>query len=132
MSRQAKSAEAPRLLGGVHHVSLDVADVATASRFYEDALGLTPIERPDFGFPGAWFDANGTQLHLIEVADHRAPTSQHFAFRVDDVDAVVAALVEKGIEVSPPSAGFPGAGRQAFLKDPSGNLIELNQPDRIG
>ena len=118
------------LLGGVHHVSLDVGDVDSAARFYEDVLGLTPIERPDFGFPGAWFEANGTQIHLIEVPAHDAPTSQHFAFRVDDIDAVAAALVDKGVDVSGPSAGFPGAGRQAFLKDPSGNLIELNQPDR--
>lgn len=118
------------LLGGVHHVSLDVADVDAAARFYGDVLGLTPIDRPDFGFPGAWFEANGTQIHLIEVPAHEAPTSQHFAFRVDDVDAVVATLVDRGVEVSGPSAGFAGAGRQAFLKDPSGNLIELNQPDR--
>ncbi len=117
------------LVGGVHHVSLDVADVEVAARFYEEVLGLTPIDRPDFGFPGAWFDANGTQVHLIESPGHEAPTSQHFAFRVDDVDAVATALVDKGIEVRGPSAGFPGAGRQAFLQDPSGNLIELNQPD---
>jgi glyoxylase I family protein len=117
------------LLGGVHHVSLDVSDVDDAARFYEEVLGLTRIERPDFGFPGAWFDANGTQVHLIQVPAHEAPTSQHFAFRVDDVDAVVATLVERGVDVGPASAGFPGAGRQAFLKDPSGNLIELNQPD---
>ena len=117
------------LLGGVHHVSLDVQDAEDAGRFYEEVLGLTRIERPDFGFPGAWFDADGTQVHLIEVPSHEAPTSQHFAFRVDDVDAVYATLIEKGIEVSKP-ASFPGAGRQAFLKDPSGNLIELNQPDR--
>jgi predicted enzyme related to lactoylglutathione lyase len=25
----------------------------------------------------------------------------------------------------------PGAGRQAFLRDPSGNRIELNQPDAL-
>jgi catechol 2,3-dioxygenase-like lactoylglutathione lyase family enzyme len=117
------------LLGGVHHVSLDVGDVDAASRFYRDVLGLTPIERPDFGFPGAWFDAQGTQVHLIEVPSHTAPTSQHFAFRVDDIEAVVAALVDKGVDVRGPSDGFRGAGRQAFLKDPSGNLIELNQPD---
>ena len=118
------------LLGGVHHVSLNVADVDAACHFYEEVLGLTRIERPDFGFPGAWFDTGGGQIHLLEVGDHTAPDGQHFAFRVDDIDAVHADLVAKGIDVSEPSAGFPGAGRQAFLKDPSGNLIELNQPDR--
>ena len=120
------------LLGGVHHVSLNVADVDEASRFYEEVLGLTRIERPDFGFPGAWFDTGRGQIHLLEVEGHTAPDGQHFAFQVDDIEAVVASLAEKGLDIGPPSAGFPGAGRQAFLKDPSGNLIELNQPDRVG
>ena len=132
MSRQAKSAEAERLLGGVHHVSLNVADVDEASRFYEDVLGLTRIERPDFGFPGAWFDTGRGQIHLLEVDGHTAPDGQHFAFQVDDIEAVVAALAAKGIDIRPPSTGIPGAGLQAFLKDPSGNLIELNQPDQPG
>jgi catechol 2,3-dioxygenase-like lactoylglutathione lyase family enzyme len=116
------------LLGGIHHVSLDVDDAEATGRFYEDVLGLRRIERPDFGFPGRWFDAGGTQIHLIEVAEHRAPKSQHFAFRVDDVDAVAAELTAKGVDVQGP-ASFPGAGRQAFFTDPAGNLIELNQPD---
>jgi catechol 2,3-dioxygenase-like lactoylglutathione lyase family enzyme len=120
------------LLGGVHHVSLNVADVDEASHFYEDVLGLTRLERPDFGFPGAWFDTGRGQIHLLEVDGHTAPDGQHFAFQVDDIEAVVASLVEKGIDIRPPSEGIPGAGRQAFLKDPSGNLIELNQPDRVG
>jgi glyoxylase I family protein len=120
--------DAARLLGDVHHVSLCVTDAEIAARFYAEVLGLTRIDRPDFGFPGAWFDAGGVQLHLIEVADHEAPAGQHFAFQVDDVDAVQAALLERGVEVSRP-ATVPGAVRQAFLEDPSGNLIELNQPD---
>ena len=120
------------MLGGVHHVSLNVADVDAAVDFYENGLGLTRIERPDFGFPGAWFDTGAGQIHLLEVDGHSAPAGQHFAFRVDDIDAVVATLVQRGIEVNGPSAGFPGAGRQAFLEDPSGNLIELNQPDGVG
>lgn len=115
-------------LQGVHHVSLNVADADEAGAFYEDVLGLIRIERPDFGFPGVWLDAGGVQIHLLEVPDHQAPAGQHFAFRVDDVDAIVARLAERGVDASPPSS-FPGAGRQSFFTDPSGNLIELNQPD---
>jgi catechol 2,3-dioxygenase-like lactoylglutathione lyase family enzyme len=113
-------------------VALDVADTEEAARFYEDVLGFTRIERPDFGFPGAWFAAGDIQLHLLEVADHQVVGFNHFALRVDDIDAVVARMVEQGVDVGPPSDGFPGAGRQAFLKDPSGNTIELNQPDPAG
>jgi predicted enzyme related to lactoylglutathione lyase len=31
------------------------------------------------------------------------------------------------VKVSKPMT-IPGAGRQAFFRDPSGNLVELNQP----
>jgi catechol 2,3-dioxygenase-like lactoylglutathione lyase family enzyme len=116
------------LLGGVHHVSLNVDDAEVAGRFYEDVLGLTRIERPDFGFPGVWLSAGAVQVHLIEVIGHAAPEGQHFAFRVDDVDAVQARLVELGVDASTPFS-TPGAGRQSFLHDPAGNLIELNQPE---
>jgi catechol 2,3-dioxygenase-like lactoylglutathione lyase family enzyme len=116
-------------LGGVHHVSLNVDDAEVAGRFYEEVLGLERIERPDFGFPGVWLSAGDVQVHLIEVDGHTAPEGQHFAFRVDDVDAVQARLVELGVDASTPY-GLPGAGRQSFFHDPAGNLIELNQPDR--
>ena len=46
---------------------------------------------------------------------------------VDDLDDAIASLRAQGITVDP-IPETPGAGRQAFLVDPSGNLIELNQP----
>ncbi len=116
------------LVGRVHHVSLNVTDADEAGRFYEDVLGLRRIERPDFGFPGAWFDAGGVQVHLIEASEPPVSAGQHFALQVDDVDAVHARLVDQGVDASAPHS-FPGAGRQSFFSDPSGNLIELNQPD---
>lgn len=116
------------LLGGVHHVSLNVDDAEVGGRFYQDVLGLTRLDRPDFGFPGVWLSAGAVQVHLIEVEGHTAPDGQHFAFQVDDVDAVRARLAERGVEASQPYS-LPGAGRQSFFHDPAGNLIELNQPD---
>lgn len=111
---------------GVHHVSINVTDVPAALAFYTGALGLTErADRPDFGFAGAWLDAGGQQVHLIEAG---APPNlgQHFALRVDDLDAAIAELRAAGHEVSDPSP--VGTGRQAFLTDPSGNGVELNQP----
>ncbi len=114
-------------LGGVHHVSINVHDAEATGRFYTDVLGLETLPRPNFPFKGLWLRAGGQEIHLIEVADHRAPEGQHFAFRVDDIDAVCAALTARGVSVSAPR-DVPGAGKQAFLRDPSGNLLELNQP----
>jgi catechol 2,3-dioxygenase-like lactoylglutathione lyase family enzyme len=84
------------------------------------------LPRPDLG-PGYWLDAGGQQVHLIE-ADTQPLGANHFAIRVNDIDAAVTDLQEQGVEVHrlPPT---PGAGHQAFLHDPFGNLLELNQPE---
>ncbi|EUA30020.1 glyoxalase/Bleomycin resistance /Dioxygenase superfamily protein [Mycobacterium xenopi 4042] len=66
-------------------------------------------------------------MHLLE-SDNQPHGANHFAIRVDDLDAAVADLQQRGVEVH--RVPFvPGAGRQAFLHDPFGNLLELNQPD---
>jgi catechol 2,3-dioxygenase-like lactoylglutathione lyase family enzyme len=110
----------------VHHVSINVRDVAEARGFYLDRLGLTERDdRPDaLGVGGAWLDAGGQQLHLIE-AEPPASLGQHFALLVADLDGAVSELRAAGVEVS--DAMPIGTGRQAFLRDPSGNTIELHQ-----
>lgn len=109
----------------MHHVSLTVDDVDASLRFYVDELGLVAREdRPDFGFPGAWLDAGGQQLHLIQ-GEPPPDKGQHFAILVGDLDATIAELRANGVDVSD---AFPvGTGRQAFLKDPAGNQVELHQ-----
>lgn len=110
---------------GVHHVSINVEDVDAALEFYVGVLGLDVREdRPDFGFPGAWLDAGGQQVHLIG-APVPPPKGQHFAIRVDDLHLVIAELRARGVTVS--DAVPVGRSLQAFLNDPSGNQIELHQ-----
>jgi catechol 2,3-dioxygenase-like lactoylglutathione lyase family enzyme len=110
----------------VHHVSINVDDVDTALAFYTGVLGLEArTDRPDFGFGGAWLNAGGQQVHLIEG---RVPPSQgqHFALEVDDLSAVVDELRARGITVSDPVK--VAAGLQSFVNDPAGNSVELQQP----
>ena len=111
---------------GVHHVSINVRDAAESVTFYTEVLGLTQRDdRPDFGFGGAWLDLGAQQVHLLEIA---VPddVGQHFAIHVADIDLSVAGLRDKGIEVSDPKP--VASSRQCFLRDPSGNLIELHEP----
>ena len=111
---------------GLHHVSINVADVEEARRFYVDVLGARErSDRPDFGFGGAWLDVGPQQIHLIE-APVPDDNGQHLALLVDDLDETLAELRADGIEVSDVSP--VGTGRQAFTRDPSGNLVELHQP----
>jgi catechol 2,3-dioxygenase-like lactoylglutathione lyase family enzyme len=111
---------------GVHHVAICVADAQQGLAFYRDVLGMTELPRPDLG-PGFWLDAGGQQVHLME-SDTKPPNANHFAIRVDDLDDAVADLQAQGVDVHP-IPHIEGAGRQAFLHDPFGNFLELNQPD---
>jgi catechol 2,3-dioxygenase-like lactoylglutathione lyase family enzyme len=112
---------------GVHHVNVLVSDVDEAVRFYTEVLGLREAPRPDLG-PGAWLQLGDEQVHLSHTAERLEESFQHFAIRVDDVDAAVTEIRAAGWPVDPIPL-IPGAGHQAFLRDPSGNLIELNQPE---
>ena len=113
---------------GVHHVGLNVKDLKACRRFYVDVLGLEVLPRPDFGFPGAWLQSGNQQIHLLQQAEFQDPLAgQHFAFEVADLDAAIEELRGLGVQVSD-AFDIPDVGRQAFLHDPDGNGIELNQP----
>lgn len=113
---------------GVHHVSLNVTDAAAGIRFYVDVLGMTQRDdRPDFSFDGAWLQCGDQQIHLLEVPDFVPPEGQHFALCVADLDRAREHLLAHDVKVSAPSE-IAGVCWQCFFRDPTGNLIELNQP----
>lgn len=108
-------------------MSINVRDAAEGIEFYTGVLGFSMRnDRPDFSFGGAWLDIGGQQVHLIE-GDVPTDQGQHFAIQVADLDASVAELGRLGVDVSDPKR--VGTARQSFLRDPSGNLIELHEPD---
>jgi glyoxylase I family protein len=111
---------------GVHHVSINVDDLAAARSFYVDVLGFTErTDRPDFaGLDGAWLDVGGQQVHLIvgEVPDRKG---QHYAVLVADLDATVATMREHGVRVSDPVE--VATGLQSFTRDPCGNMVEIHE-----
>jgi catechol 2,3-dioxygenase-like lactoylglutathione lyase family enzyme len=117
----------------LHHVSLAVTNLEQAKHFYSNILCLQEIQRPNFDFPGAWYDIEGQQLHLIVH-----PTSQtirqdkrlssregHFALRVKDYNATLNWLKSKNVELLEKPKSKSGFA-QIFCADPDGNLIELN------
>ena len=113
----------------LNHVALFVADVEASASFYRDTLGLAPMPRPAFSFPGAWFRIGaGQELHLIggrppgPVGDRSR--GDHFAMQVADVDAAARHLAAKGAAFRGPGPRPDGA-RQIFLQDPDGHVVEL-------
>ena len=119
----------PITIEGFHHAGFLVTDVERAAAFYEGVLGLRPLARPDFGFPGRWYDlGHGHQLHLMGTPEAPGQTGiptfdRHIALRVPDVEETARQLAEAGIEFA------RGSGRsgvvQLFVRDPDGNMIEL-------
>lgn len=117
-------------IGGLHHVSLIVADTARALAFYRDILGLQPDHsRPALAFPGAWLRLGDRQLHLLQlpnpdpVADRprHGGRDRHTAVTVDDLDGFAVRLEQAGIPFT-----LSKSGRRAlFCRDPDGNAWEL-------
>jgi len=112
-------------------VRLLVDDPAAAFRFYRDELGLA-IAFGNEGEPYASFDTGTGTVALFsregqgEVVELRAAgDSTLLVLEVDDVDMDVARLGARVVAgpVDQPEWG----GRVAYVRDPSGNLIELFQ-----
>src|ERR1700753_3718314 len=120
-------------------IRLIVTDFRAGFRFYRDVLGLEPQDPSDAG-PYAKFSLpNGTAaiaLHdradLAQVLPELTATSEGgehvlIVLKVDDVDATVAQLRQRGAHIEKDPADRWGRLRVAYLRDPEGTLIELQQ-----
>ncbi len=119
--------------GRVLHASVNVEGLLGESRaFYEELLGLSPAARPEIpGVGGAWYTAGEAQVHLVDAP--RAgrgidPTGPHFCMAVDDIQAAIAELEERGIEYFRANQGDVV---QVWVTDPAGNTIELQQDRQL-
>ena len=108
-----------------------VDDFAAAFRFYRDTLGL-PASFGDESDAYASFDTGSGTVAIFsyagqgEVVELRPPgDSTLLVLEVDDVDAAIAGMEEHVVQA--PLDQPEWGGRVAYLRDPSGNLIELFQ-----
>jgi lactoylglutathione lyase len=115
------------------HTCYRIGDIDRSVAFYE-ALGMEEIGRIPIreeainvfmGFPD-----DGARLELtynFGVDSYELGTGyNHIAITVDDLDAVLPALAEKGIEPEkPPYTVREGGSRLCFVRDPDGYRIEL-------
>jgi catechol 2,3-dioxygenase-like lactoylglutathione lyase family enzyme len=112
------------------HASINVEGSLDATRgFYAERLQLSSADRPDIpGVAGHWFQVGDAQLHLVD-APHRGvpaidPTGPHLCVGVDDLDAAIGELDDRGI---PYVRGAQGDVVQIWITDPSGFTVELQQ-----
>lgn len=122
---------------GLHHFNIrgNAEDIERVRRFYVDLLGLAEGWRPPFDSGGYWLYAGEEAvLHLVISprmcgcgplpAD--TPGLDHVAFGCDDLGGLLQRLDQHGVEHR--LTKVPATGHlQAFLHDPMGNGVELNQ-----
>jgi len=116
----------------INHVSIVANDLDESARFYEELFGMERIPTAKFPEPVLWMRSGTNQLHLF-TADETARLRAHVAFDVDDFDAVYAKAKEMGILDSSafgsPLRTHPAGWVQLYLRDPAGNLVEIDWPD---
>lgn len=114
-----------------------VEDLDAAREFYGGTLGLEiEVMNEEFGVTALHL-AGGYDVLMYRSAEMTPPSYTILNFEVDDVDAAVAALGERGVgierypEFEHDEKGIVrGPGPQiAWFKDPSGNTLSvLQQP----
>ena len=107
-------------------VSLWAEDVAAATHFYRDVIGLKLMmhdqHRPHFDLGSAYLVIlKGRPLPPLDPVPTRFPI---VAFAVDDLDATIEHLRAHNIDL-PWGIEEDADSRWVMLHDPAGNLIEL-------
>ncbi len=125
----------------IDHIGVAVNSNAEAGSFWSDVLGL-PYEGEETvasqKVKTAFFPVDKSEVELLESTDAQGPVSKfiekkgqgvhHIAFRVDDIEAALAELKEKGVSLIDENPR-PGAGgaKIAFIhpRATGGVLVEL-------
>lgn len=148
------------MLQALDHVNLVVADLERMATFYESLLGLKVTRRVTIS--GDWIDRTvglngvladviyldpptGPRVELIRyrhpeaarpagLGDSNTPGLRHLAFRVHDIEMLIARLGAAGVQFFSDIQRVPteqvsyGSDLQkhiVYFRDPEGNLLEL-------
>jgi catechol 2,3-dioxygenase-like lactoylglutathione lyase family enzyme len=114
----------------INHVSVNAKDLDASVAFYVELLGVQPIPTPNFGLRVQWLALGRTQLHLFE-SDVEPPSNHHLGITVEDLEPVYRAAERRGAfddrTFSNHLIELPGDVVQLYLRDPAGNLVEIDQ-----
>jgi YD repeat-containing protein len=117
---------------GINHVSIAAPNLEESVRFYIEVFGMEQVPTPRFaGQPVAWLRLGDQQLHLFQREG--SPRYHHFGIDVDDFEAAYLKVRELEIRDETTFLGgifeLPGGEAQMYLRDPAGNLVEIDWPD---
>ena len=115
------------------HTMVRVTDLDQSLDFYCNKLGLKELRRIDNEkgrFTLVFLTAPGDEDAAVELTYNWDPEVYtggrnfgHLAYEVDDIYALCASLMERGVTINRP----PRDGRMAFVRSPDNISIELLQ-----
>ena len=117
---------------GFNHVSVVAHDLERSVRFYTEIFGMERIPTYTFAFPVQYLRLGDLQLHLFE-RDADAPAFHHIAIDVDDFEEAYRRA--RQLEILEKESFFsdmyelPDGSVQMYVRDPAGNLVEIDWPD---
>jgi catechol 2,3-dioxygenase-like lactoylglutathione lyase family enzyme len=115
----------------INHVSVNATDLAASVDFYTELFDAIVLPTPNFGLPVQWLGLGDAQVHLFE-ADAEPRTRHHFALTVVELEPVYRRAAARGAfdhtAFGHHLVELPGDCAQTYLRDPAGNLLELDTP----
>lgn len=123
----------------LEHTGIMVRDLNRSISFYTDVLGMELVGTLDHNTPGIRlaflaYPGQNAQIELIEgYADQLPDEGQvhHVAITVDDIEAEVARLRERGVKfLDEAITTLRNGARYIFFAGPDGERLELFQPAR--
>jgi catechol 2,3-dioxygenase-like lactoylglutathione lyase family enzyme len=120
---------------GINHVSIHARDIEESVNFYVSVLGMEKIPTYTFAFPTQYLRLGDLQLHVFERegGNIEPPIFHHIGIDVDDFEGAYLKAKELGLldttAFFSPIYELPDGSVQLYLRDPGGNLIELDWPD---
>ncbi len=124
------------MLNGFHHVAIICSDYTRSKAFYTDVLGFSIIDenyreaRDSYKCDLALPDGSQVELFSFPGAPPRPsrPEAQglrHLAFKVENLNEVIATLNSKGVNCEPVRVDEYTGKQFTFFQDPDGLPLEL-------
>jgi lactoylglutathione lyase len=119
---------------GIRAITLFVEDLQATKRFYAEVFGLGIAYEDDdsavFDFGNAIINLLRTEaatelIHPAPVASAAHGSRAQYTIEVEDVDAVCAELVGRGVELLNGPMDRPWGIRTASFRDPAGHIWEI-------
>ncbi|MEN3753640.1 VOC family protein [Mangrovibacter yixingensis] len=122
----------------IHHIAIIASDYAVSKEFYCDILGFSLLAEVYREARDSWkADLGLNGQYVIELFSFPFPPARpsrpeacglrHLAFAVDDIQAAVGVLQNKGVTCEPVRTDEFTGKQFTFFSDPDGLPLELYQ-----